>query len=866
MQGMPSPTATLAHGRGNTASPAFMALVEDACAAAPAISAALVAACTRSLYDRELKARTVYERDALILSGKLLKAQEPQMRGSFGPCLRETILQPPSERKRATQALDALSLDQLELMDEDQVQESVSLARAQQCALLEADAPLNELNTLVSSALGLPSVRTESNPLRPQVFISALKTLLDRLAVPPAARQDWFSIMSAALGPELRNYYAQCAQQLRSQGVVAAGYVVLATPGAAAVAPRSGLAPGGAGAESPLPSLPPAPVHAAAQATWNWGSGHPSDALDVAPVHLAPAATASAPGPAEPAVPRGGSRVAAPPAQQHDPALLNLDTLRRLLSGELDNSAATSPSQGEVFARRLSQQFEAGESLPVQPASDFISTVPAAFEALHEMRQVERVVQKLQQRQGAAPSLAGVGAQGGGDSIDAVREVMRRHAKGMAHKLSLEVVQLMVDNLARDPRLLAPVQALVRSLEPALLRLSLVDPRFFSDKQHPARELLLQITQRSLAYPRVDVPGFDDFLAEIHRHVDPLERMYIGDAGPFHQALEALQEHWEQAQAKREQDQAGVVAILQHAEARNLLAERIARKVEAHPDATRVPLVVVDFLCGPWAQVVAHARLTQGAGSKAASKYEALISALLWSVHPELTRHKVSKLTRLVPMLLTTLRSGLETIQYPATKTSAFLEVLMGLHQRMFRQAVQKGGDGRDTPMQDADHEAPVADRPARSGAGRRTVDAGDPWIAPQEAQASNFMEYPELQTVQPEVAPEDADLLPGMVLPQDGDSVLVQDPQVLDNLALGAWIEMVQEGQWVRSQLTWASPHGTLFLFTNGMGKTQSMTRRSRDKLVAAGQMRLVSANAVVDGALNAVAQAAARNSIGEQ
>ena len=40
-------------------------------------------------------------------------------------------------------------------------------------------------------------------------------------------------------------------------------------------------------------------------------------------------------------------------------------------------------------------------------------------------------------------------------------------------------------------------------------------------------------------------------------------------------------------------------------------------------------------------------------------------------------------------------------------------------------------------------------------------------------------------------------------------------------------------------------------------------MTRRSRDKLAAVGHLRLVSSKAVVEGALNAVAQTAMRNSV---
>lgn len=789
----------------------FNAIVDDAVAAAPAMMATLIGACSRSLYDRELKARTVYERDALIVSGKLLKANEAELRNSFGSALRRSITQGPGERKRAPQSLESLSLDQLELMDENQVQESVALARAQQTTLLVADANLNELNTLVCSALGHMAVRTESNPLRPQTFVVALKSVLDQLAVPPAARQDWFSVMSTALGPELRSYYAMYADKLRGQGVVAAGYMVLPSGGtvpvqAKAVAPSSFSAPVSPAAASPAPGA------------WGWEG-------------TAPAASAVV----------QDSAAGAVKPHHKDEALLNLDTLRRLLSGELDSGDGMPLSRVETFAQRFSREFESGDSLPAAPISEFASTVPAAFEALSEMRQVDRVVQKLQERRSTVPTQE----PPSDGSIEGVRMAMRRHAKGMAQALSLEVVQLMLDNLARDPRLLEPVQALVRSMEPALLRLSLVDPRFFSDKMHPARELLLQVTQRSLAFSHPQSQGLTDFLCEVRAELDPLARMHIEDAEPFQQALDKLNAQWALARQKQEVSQAKVVAILQHAEARNLLAEKIARKVENHPDAAMVPAMVVDFLCGPWAQVVAHARITQGAGSKAATKFEALISALLWSVHPELTKNNLSKLTRLVPMLLGTLRAGLETIEFPATKTSAFFEALMGLHQRAFR-ANAKGTAEVATP------EAPVLTH-EQAGVGRHALEEGDPWMAPEEAQASNFMDCLDVP----------AESATTVQVPAGATDPTPIGEEVLDNLALGSWIELLADGKWVRTQLTWASPHGTLFLFTNGFGATQSMTRRSRDKMLAAGQLRLVSGKAVVEGALNAVAQTAMRNSV---
>ena len=160
----------------------------------------------------------------------------------------------------------------------------------------------------------------------------------------------------------------------------------------------------------------------------------------------------------------------------------------------------------------------------------------------------------------------------------------------------------------------------------------------------------------------------------------------------------------------------------------------------------------------------------------------------------------------------------------------------MGLHQLALRAAAKPSGIGAlQPPTQGPDPASP----PAVLALGRPVAER-NPWVAPQEVQISNFMALPEL---------------PGEAAPVDIAAV--------DELPLGSWIELWANGKWVRTQLTWASPHSTLFLFTSVFGTTQSMTRRSRDKLVASGNLRVVSSQTVVDGALDAVAQMAMRNSI---
>lgn len=769
----------------------YQATLEDAAAGGQAIMGRLVAAVRKSVQERLATARDLREREVHEASLALLHAQEPELRLQYPQALLAAFSGPVVSAKAALPNMAELHFDQLELMDEVQVQESVTMARAQQMALLAAETSLTELNTLICATLGLPTVRPERNPLRPDVYLQALKGLVERAPIPAATRLDWLTTMGVALGAELRELYVCLAARLRAQGVVAAGYAVTPTPGGSGGRGRASASSGSYGA--------------------------PGSAAREAQI----------------AAELGARRAA-------DPALLTLDRLRKLLAGELVPHGT--PPRVAAFAQQFAREFEGEEMLaPTPQDGGYAATVPAALEALTEMKQVDRVVQRIEQRRTAPVRMAQAGA------VQKACDVIRRGATGVAQALSLEVVNLMVDNIAHDARLLAPVQELVRSLEPALMQLALVDPRLFTDKQHAARVLMQELTHRSMAFATEQTTGFAAFYQEAREAVAPLTETDIQGPEPFGMVLAQLRASWDAAAKAQEASRARAVQALQRVEQRNLLAERIAREIDSHPDAAQVPDVVIAFLCGPWAQVVAQARLQAGAGSSAADKYQALISAMLWSAHPALARTNVTKLTRLVPLLISTLREGLESIHYPGTKTGAFLEALMGLHQQVFRAAAH--AEPLPTPVEAA--------TPAPT---MRHVEEGDLWLAPEEARDSNFIELPEVPTPVAEVAAaaQQEAPLPGAAQ-TPATSTLVGG----GGLPLGSWVELLSNGDWVRTQLTWASPHGSLFLFTSVYGATQSMTRRTLDKLVAGGQLRMISVLPVVDGALDAVAQQAMRNSV---
>ena len=718
----------------------YQATIQEAVGGAAALMTRLVAHTRATLREQEGHAMELRERDRITDSRRRLNQFESILCERFTEELLTAFSRMASVERALPAASQGLHFDQLAVMDDDQLKQSVATARIHQTVQLAADAALAELNRLICTMLGLAVVRLERNPLRPAVYVEAITAALTHLRVPSVVRQAWISIMSSALGQELDAYYRHLCVHLRERGVGSPG------AGGAALA--------------------------------------------------------------------GGDAV--PPARQQQ-AVLTLERLRHLLAGAPSDA-------GDGVARRYEPQVsashgESGFANAEQVPTGFRATVPAAFDAIKEMKQLDQVVQRLEARKAAAPAAV--------DAPQPVREQLRRSAHGLEQTLGVEVVTMMVDNITRDPRLLSPVQQLVAELEPALLQLALVDPRFFSHKQHPARRLLHEITHRSIAFESVDSRGFSGFMEPLREAVAPLSAgaAESDTAQAFDKVLGQLVGLWDDPGGKEKRQLAKAVKALQKAEQRNALSATIATEVCARPDAALVPDAVLDFVCGPWAQVVAHARMSDKSGADDPGLYAQLIEGLMWSAQPHLTRKKAGALTRLVPKLLSRLREGLATIDYPPHKTSGFFEVLMHLHQRGFKPDAEPAS-------------APVTGKPRDAASASARLSHNDGlWVAPLEARASGFI-----------------DLSTGL-------QPLPAQTQ-LDQLVLGGWVALMAEGSWTRTRLTWASPNGTLFLFADALGYMQSLTRGACERLFAAGHIRAISAHLVED-ALNAVAETAMRNSV---
>ena len=766
----------------------FRACVVTAVRESEALMAQLIEATRTALTSEEAETRNVAQRDTASDALRLLAQHEAALLKAYPMALLEIFAEGPTGAKTRQTDPTGMDFGELSLVDDAQVQAQVELSRAQQVALHTTDAALTELNGLVSAAQGLPRVQPERNPLRPENYIRALQQVITETAVPSNVREVWMQHMRDLLGAELVGSYQRAAQALREHGIEPVGYGRVSAPGA-----RSALPSGASG-------------YGAAYADGMYGA--PS-AYGVPSVYGSPQSAYGSAG-------MGGGAVDVGVQE----ALLTVGILRQMLAGGGDPYAAVHMVPLASGHAAPISNYHAGQ--PVHTAHASYNDYPVATaEALEDIAQLERLVGRLAQSQpeqasrsallGTQRSKYGTGYAG---SVSAASDPDPASA-------SRQVVARMVENIAQDSRLLPAVQRAVQDLEPAICQLVQHDPRFFSDSEHPARRLLDELTQRSLAFPAEDAPGFSRFMRLTNEVVSHLSSCAITSAAPFETVLKALQTAWDAQEKKAQALRQAQEEQLLKTEQRQMLSAKIAAGIRALSGAEQVPEDVMDFAAGPWAEVIALAQIdntdkkTDDPGG-----YVALVSDLFWSVQPDLARADIARLRALVPGLLQTLRTGMQSIDYPLAKSNALLARLLNLHRSFL-----------------------VEPKPATPSAG--------PMRPPLPQEAPLLPDSPPMQTAVPALAMAEAAQTTGAPL----DSAAMALPLSFEGqFVVGAWIELITNQRKVRTQLTWASPHNTLFLFTAADGSTQSMTRRMRDKLAANGTLRVISAQPVVGRALDAL------------
>jgi hypothetical protein len=252
---------------------------------------------------------------------------------------------------------------------------------------------------------------------------------------------------------------------------------------------------------------------------------------------------------------------------------------------------------------------------------------------------------------------------------------------------------------------------------------------------------------------------------------------------------------------------------------RQAQADTIAWELSTRHELDRVPALVQDFLFGPWSLVLAHVELAGSLGRADAQRYRAAVADLLWSVKRDVSLRSPAEWLQRVPPLLATLREGLEVLGDYDDVHEPFFEGLMTLHRPVLQlRRARSRRDARDSTPADFKETGPAE-------ADQLAADEGEaPLAAAQDADA----------------APQPgAGATPAVAEAAPAEHVAALVARLEPGQAADLWCD----ARWLRAQLTWVSSEHSFFLFVSEGGRQHSMTRRSCERLIRAGQLKLLPA-----------------------
>lgn len=799
--------------------------IELALTAAPAMVGHAVDQAVAALQAEEQRSQSVAQRQELADAWLELTRRRAHWTGRFAPLLRAAQAARPTQPETRATAAVVDSNDRfggLTLLDEDTLATEIESARVLQLLAPKLEQPLTELDGLMSTALGLERVQPEANPLRPQVFAQALRELMQPVPV-PAWSKVWTQHLAGPLANEVANLYRDAIKLLRAAHLTEASYRVLPP------------APG-----APKPATPADKPADRSANTGNGvagpagGAGHagaPGASTGQAFPHDMSTSSSGAPGdprgePAAPGLvntgPLGGAAWADLSSYSLGDELFQAFLFSR-------TPPSTKPLAPAYYAKVDAQMAEAASPEQFQP---YDADEVAQLRALSPVERPHRSVGTTRALDNAV-----WGRWAAAQERALHRTRLKKEARQVGQVLGLEVVRQLVDQVARDPRLLAPVREAIVALEPSLAKLALVTPRFFAEEDHAGRRLVERVAERSFRYNDEFASDFQEFFADIRTTFRSLNEQPVEDLAPFAQALQELEERWAGEDAL--EDRGGQVAVdaVHFAEARAAEAAQIAWSLSQRSDLDGVPAVVQDFLFGPWSQVMAHARLTDGSRHPDPGGWNSVITDLLWSTKTDHTLRDPARLFTTVPAMLVRLRDGMKLIGCEPSQSETFFQALEQLHRPVLklRARTRKASHGPEA--------GPALD-PALMNTQRQQPRApGELWLTPSELQQAGFEDSQQSGPVP--LAPE-----------EEGQP---QTATIIAGLQQGCWVDLHSRGRWRRANLKWVNERATLFMFTSHGGQPHSMTRRSLERLVRERHLRPVEQGGVVPRALEQLAQPAA-------
>ncbi len=421
--------------------------------------------------------------------------------------------------------------------------------------------------------------------------------------------------------------------------------------------------------------------------------------------------------------------------------------------------------------------------------------------------------------------------------------------------MTIDIVAMLFDYIFDDRHIPDSLKALIGRLQIPVLKVAMLDKKFFSKKSHPARRLLDTLAHAALGWA-VHADEQDRLQAKVEELVLRILASFEEDLSVFEEAqvqLEAFLKEEERLAQERAENSAQVIYDREWLEVAQSVAEdEIKKRLENN----EMPAVIREFISAHWSNFLLATYVKEGADSDAWRAALQTMDDLIWSVAPKKAAEDRMRLVNMLPSMLKRLEQALESSATAKDVRERFFSELVHCHAT----AIKSG----NLPPKPADTVAPPKVKvrfdisaPATSDIEQRLLDELVPvekLVEEKPASATNFemdlIASVNLRKPDDKAAEMQSVLAEKVVATADGDNF----DQSAASLQRGSWVEFLMEnGQSIKAKLAWISPLKNMYLFTNRQGlnamsiKLSGLAAKFRNH-----SARIIEDEALVDRAVN--------------
>lgn len=251
---------------------------------------------------------------------------------------------------------------------------------------------------------------------------------------------------------------------------------------------------------------------------------------------------------------------------------------------------------------------------------------------------------------------------------------LKKKAATPGEKAIIEVVALMFQSILAEDRIPSAVRVWFARLQVPVLRVALAEPEFFSNLDHPARQLIDRMGACVMGFDSTAING-SALEAEIRRVVQVIEQ--YPETG--RRVFQLVYEEFERFLSKfltEKQATSRLVSVAQQVEQRETLA--IQYTIELRTMLRDMPVrdEIREFLFKTWAEVLALSAVRDGAQHADTAMFKQTAADLVWAASAKPNRTDRALVIQQLPGLLQRLRQGLTLIGVTGTEQDARIKVL----------------------------------------------------------------------------------------------------------------------------------------------------------------------------------------------